>query len=91
MSEIEKEMGLNDMLALERTKLANERTFLAYVRTSLYFLLGGFAFINLEDFENTVFLGYLSIGISMILITVGTTKFIIVRRRIKQRQSLFKS
>ena len=91
MSETEKKMGLNDLLALERTKLANERTFLAYVRTSLYFLLGGFAFINLEGFENTIFLGYLSICISAILISVGTTKFIMVRKRIQRRQNLFKS
>ena len=89
MSETEEELILRDLLALERTKMANERTFLAYVRTSLYFLLGGFAFINLEGFENTVIFGYLSIGISLVLVTVGTAKFIMVRKRIRKRQKPF--
>jgi len=86
MAEFNKELGLNDLLALERTKLANERTFLAYVRTSLYFLLGGFAFINLKDFESTVFFGYAALCISLLLIVTGTVKFFVVRRRIKRRK-----
>ena len=81
---------LRDYLALERTKLANERTYLSYVRTSLYFLLGGFAFIKIEDFENTQYLGYISMGISLFLIISGTTRFLIIRRRIRQRQKLIK-
>ena len=87
MSETDRELALNDLLALERTKMANERTYLAYVRTSLYFLLGGFAFINLKGFESNVVFGYIAIGISLMLIVTGTTKFIMVRRRIKNRQS----
>ena len=86
MSENQTKLGLSDSLALERTKMANERTFLAYVRTSLYFMLSGFAFINLENFERTVFLGYLSICISAILICVGIINFFLVRIRINKRQ-----
>jgi putative membrane protein len=81
---------LRDFLALERTKLSNERTYLAYVRTSLYFLLGGFAFIKIEDFENTKYLGYISISISLFLMVFGTIKFLVIRKRIRQRQSLSK-
>ncbi|MEM1407805.1 MAG: DUF202 domain-containing protein, partial [Bacteroidota bacterium] len=33
----EKKVGRNDILAIERTKLANERTFLAYFRTCIVF------------------------------------------------------
>lgn len=85
MSETEEKPILRDFLALERTKLANERTFLAYVRTSLYFLLGGLAFIKLEELENAVYLGYISLGISILLIVLGMIKFIVLRKRIKQR------
>jgi putative membrane protein len=85
MSETEEKPILRDFLALERTKLANERTFLAYVRTSLYFLLGGFAFINLEGFENAIYLGYVAVGISILLIFTGTIKFIVLRKRIRQK------
>jgi putative membrane protein len=88
MSETVEKPILRDFLALERTKLANERTFLAYIRTSLYFLLGGLAFIKLEEFENAVFLGYISLGISILLIVLGMFKFLVLRKRIKKRHSL---
>lgn len=81
------QLPLRDFLALERTRLANERTFLAYVRTSLYFLLGGFAFIKLKEFENADFLGYVSMGISLVLFLLGTIKFIVLRSRILQHQN----
>ncbi len=82
---------LRDYLALERTKLANERTYLSYIRTSLYFLLGGFAFIKIEDFENTQYLGYISMGISFFLTISGTIRFLVIRRRIRQRQKQIRS
>jgi putative membrane protein len=85
MSETEDKPILRDFLALERTKMANERTFLSYIRTSLYFLLGGFAFINLEGFKNTIYLGYVAIGISILLISMGTVKFMVLRKRIRQK------
>lgn len=90
MLEAEKTI-LRDMLALERTKLANERTFLAFVRTSLYLLLGGYAFINLEGFKNTVVFGYISMCTSLVLITIGIAKFFIVRKRLKERKKQLKS
>ena len=48
---------LRDYLALERTKLANERTLLAFTRTSLYMILGGIAFLQLEDLKMISWLG----------------------------------
>lgn len=73
---------LRDYLALERTKLANERTLLSYSRTSLYMLLGGIAFLQLEDFSNIVWVGYLAIGLSIILIIIGIYKFFLIRHRL---------
>ena len=45
-------VNTNEILALERTKLANERTLLSYIRSSLYLLLGGIGILQLKDFES---------------------------------------
>ncbi|MCO6472669.1 MAG: DUF202 domain-containing protein [Melioribacteraceae bacterium] len=74
---------LRDYLALERTKLANERTFMAYLRTSLYMVLGGIAFIQLEDFKEIPWAGYAALGISIILIVVGLYRYLQIRHRLK--------
>jgi putative membrane protein len=76
------EIILRDYLALERTKLANERTLLAYSRTSLYMLLGGIAFLQLEDFINIKWMGWLSIALSFILIFLGIFRFFQIRLRL---------
>jgi putative membrane protein len=74
---------LRDYLALERTKLANERTLLAYSRTSLYMLLAGIAFLQLKDFTNIIWVGYLSIGLSLVLIIVGIYRYFLIKYRLK--------
>jgi putative membrane protein len=73
---------LRDYLALERTKLANERTLLAYSRTSLYMLLGGIAFLQLEDFKSIIWIGYLAIGLSIVLIIVGIYRYFLIKYRL---------
>lgn len=77
------EIILRDYLALERTNLANQRTLLAYTRTSLYMLLGGIAFLQLSEFENIRWLGFVSIGISVFLVVIGIIKFFIIKRRLE--------
>ncbi len=72
---------LRDFLALERTKLANERTLLSYIRASLYLLLGGIALLKLEDFQQIHFLGYISIGLTIILLIIGIFRY----HRLKQK------
>jgi putative membrane protein len=78
------EIILRDYLALERTKLANERTLLAYSRTSLYMLLGGIAFLQLQDFRNIRWIGYLAIFLSIILVILGIYRYIQIRYRLSQ-------
>ena len=56
----------NEILALERTKLANERTLLSYIRSSLYLLLGGIALLQVEDFQNIQWLGYVALFVCVI-------------------------
>ncbi|MGL5084788.1 MAG: DUF202 domain-containing protein [Clostridium sp.] len=45
----EKDMVLNDHLAVDRTKLANERTLLAFLRTVITFVVAGITLGNILD------------------------------------------
>jgi len=74
---------LRDFLALERTRMSNERTFLAYLRTSLYMLLGGIAFLQLRDFENIRWMGYVAIGLAVVLIVTGIVRFYVLKQGMK--------
>jgi putative membrane protein len=74
---------LRDYLALDRTKLANERTFFAYIRTSLYLILAGFAFLQIEGFGSIQWLGYLSLGLSLVIFLIGTFRYYRFRRVLK--------
>lgn len=75
---------LRDYLAIERTRLANERTLLSYVRSSLYLLLGGIAFFQLENFANFKFLAYLSLTFSVIFISIGIYRFMLLKKSLKR-------
>ena len=70
------------ILALERTKLANERTLLAYIRASLYLLLGGLALLQLEEFKQIQWLGYVALVVCVIFLMVGIVRYISLTRRL---------
>ncbi|WP_372643366.1 DUF202 domain-containing protein [Ancylomarina sp.] len=76
------EIKLTDMLALERTNLANERTFLSYFRTSIVFLSSGFVILKIEDLQNLKTLAYILLIAAFFLLIVGIVRFIHVRKRI---------
>ncbi|MDD2195902.1 MAG: DUF202 domain-containing protein [Bacteroidales bacterium] len=78
------EIILRDYLALERTKLANERTLLSYTRTSLYMLLGGIAFLELRDFSQLRWLGYVAIFLSIIFVIFGILRYFQIRIRLRR-------
>tara|TARA_B100000678_G_C18212304_1_gene503914 strand:+ start:249 stop:632 length:384 start_codon:yes stop_codon:yes gene_type:complete len=75
---------LRDFLALERTTLANERTLFAYIRTSLYLILGGIALLQLEKFNHLIWLGYISFGISVVLIIYGVVRYVVLKRKLQK-------
>ena len=75
---------LRDYLALERTRLANERTLFSYIRTSLYLLLGGIAFFQIQGFERIEWLGYVSLALSIIFLVVGIFKFNQLKYKLKK-------
>jgi len=73
-----------DLLALERTKLANERTFLAYFRTFIVFLSSGFAILKIDIFYNLKILGYFFIIIAIIVVLIGIARFFYVKTKINK-------
>ncbi len=75
---------LRDFLALERTTLANERTLFSYIRTSLYLILGGIALIQLEEFANLIWAGYLAFGISVFLLVYGAVRYLVLRHKLQK-------
>ncbi len=77
------EIILRDYLAIERTRLANERTLLSYIRSSLYLILGGIAFLQLEGFSNIKYLGLLSLLLSVIFLVVGVYRFMLLKKSLK--------
>ncbi|TRZ43211.1 DUF202 domain-containing protein [Robertkochia solimangrovi] len=75
-------MSLTDILALDRTRLANERTFLAYFRTFIVFLSSGLAIIKLEMLEQIQYIGYGLVIIAPILLAIGFGRFVYVKRHL---------
>lgn len=74
----------NEILALERTKLANERTLLSYVRSSLYLFVGGIGVVQLEDLGRIHWLGYFAIAVCIVFLAVGIVRYSVLRRRLNK-------
>lgn len=77
------EIILRDFLALERTTLANERTLFAYLRTSLYLILAGIGFVELEDFERIKWIGYVLFPTSGLVLTYGFIRYFILAKKLR--------
>lgn len=75
------EMILRDFLATDRTILANERTFLAYLRTFISFFASGIGFIKFVDEKVIVFLGYILVALSVIILYFGCTRYFKTKKR----------
>ncbi|VXD10755.1 DUF202 domain-containing protein [Marinoscillum sp. 108] len=77
----EREMILRDHLVLDRTKLANQRTLLAFVRTSLYLVVSGIAVIKVDFLDKIRFLGFILVGISLIVLILGVWNYFYFRKK----------
>ncbi|MFK5855696.1 MAG: DUF202 domain-containing protein [Bacteroidota bacterium] len=78
------ELQLSDLLAVERTNLANERTFLAYFRSSVFFLATGISILHIHLFEKVDYLGWGFIILSPIMFAIGLQRLITVRKVINR-------
>lgn len=72
----------NEILALERTKLANERTLLSYIRSSLYLLLGGLGLLQLEGLNKIHWLGYVALVVCVVFLAIGIVRYMVLYRRL---------
>lgn len=75
---------IREHLALERTRLANERTLLSYTQASLYFLLGGLALLQLKEYEDLKYIGYLALIFSGLFLTIGIWRYISLSGKMKK-------
>lgn len=76
--------NMKDILAIDRTKLANRRTLLAYIRTSFYFIGLGLTVVGIESFEQLKFLAIPLFVISPIVILIGLISYFREKKKIKQ-------
>ena len=75
---------IREHLALERTRLANERTFLSYTQASLYFLLCGLALLQLKDYADLRYIGYLALIFSGLFLTIGIWRYLSLNKKMKK-------
>lgn len=75
---------MRDYMAMERTRLANERTFMSYIRTALFFLTGGLTILEFKTERHLDWLAYLAIGISIIMIITGISRYFILSTRLRK-------
>jgi len=85
------EIILRDYLAIERTRLANERTLLSYIRSSLYLMLGGIAFFQLEMVPNFQYLAFISLFFSVLFLLIGIYRFMLLKKSLKKLYNLAES
>ena len=69
------QLALGDVLALDRTRLANERTFLAYLRAAVMIAVSSVSIFKLlPDEPILVAIAWVMLPISILLATVGTIR-----------------
>ncbi len=67
--------SLNDILAMERTSMANERTFLAYIRTSLTLIVPGLTGVELASSPGLKVVAALFVPVGIIVFFIGVARF----------------
>lgn len=73
-----------DLLALDRTRLANERTFLAYFRTFIVLVSSGLAVLKLDVLYEIRWIGWVLVVIGPVMLVIGTLRFFYVKRHLKK-------
>lgn len=76
---------LRDMLAIDRTKMANERTLLAYVRTALAVAVVGATLIQFFDNVTATIAGVGFIVAAVVMLVIGVRRFRSVQRDLDRR------
>jgi len=71
---------LQDWLALDRTAAANKRTLYAFMRTTLDFNVSGLVFIRFFDYGWIMTVGWVFLGISVLLGGYGIARYFQVKK-----------
>ncbi|OLY92047.1 putative membrane protein [Cnuella takakiae] len=79
--------GLNDLLAVERTLMANDRTLLSFIRTALYFSVAGISLHQLMPQAFSWGLTYMFLALALLFLVVGLVRYRNQLRRIRQSQN----
>ena len=72
-----------DLLAIDRTHLANERTMLSFLRTALYMIVTGLAIINFYPETLIAFISaFLLFGLGIIIMTFGIVHYFVMKSKV---------
>jgi putative membrane protein len=67
--------SISDVLAMERTSMANERTFLAYVRTSLTLIVPGLTGVEFANSPSLKVVAAMFVPLGVLVILIGAARF----------------
>lgn len=76
------DLGVDEILAADRTALSNERTLLAYIRTALTFAVSGGSAIQFLDGGVIDAIGYTFVAAGVLTGVIGGLRFRAVRERV---------
>ena len=82
------QLGLRDLLAIDRTALANERTFLAYARTAI--MLGATAVTLVKLFPASQLsksLAFILLPVAVLIFSVGLRRYWQISKALKRTRS----
>lgn len=79
----EKQFPIRDLLAFDRTYLANERTLLSYVRTFVGLMASGAALLKLFEVAWAHAAALLLLLLAPVVLILGLVRFIKMDRRLK--------
>ena len=77
---------LRDILAIDRTVMANTRTFLSYIRTSLTLFIAGVTFIQFFESRIIFLIGWLFVPLSGVVFLLGALYYTRMKRSMKHIQ-----
>ena len=80
-----KQPVVRDLLAIDRTHLANERTMLSFLRTALYMIVTGLAIINFYPERLIAFISACFLfGIGVVVMITGLAHYFVMKSKIKK-------
>lgn len=74
-TQVDTKKTVREILAVNRTRLANERTFLAYLRTSATFLIAGISLLKLFNHILMQVTGMIFLAAAVLISIYGVIKF----------------